>query len=270
MGAAMGLMDEILSVRVEPGRVALWWLGQSGYVLKTPGGLVAAIDPYLTDGASDGGHHERRFPPPIAPADLRCDIIFCTHDHPDHTDPATLLPALDRSGATIVAPPTSCARLAGHGVPADRRRTLRVGDAVEHGDLRVVAAPAFHGESGPPERRPRRPVPDPIGLLITCGPVRCYHTGDTLYDEGLLAVAAFRPRTLLVCINGRGGNMNADEAARLAAELDVAVAIPMHYGTIAVNDADPQTFVEAMRRGSARIEVALLPVARRYDLMHDA
>jgi L-ascorbate 6-phosphate lactonase len=259
-------MGEVIATEVTAGSVALWWLGQSGYVLKTPGGAVALIDPYLSDSRSDGGRHARRFPPPLAPADVHCDVVFCTHDHPDHTDPETLLPILARTESAIVAPETCCARLARLGAPAHRLHRFSAGDRYVHRDLTVTAAFALHGGPGPPERLPRRPVPDPIGLLVECGPVRFYHTGDTLYDPRLRAAAAFRPRALFVCTNGRGGNMNAEEAAALVAEIGPEVAVPMHYGCIPVNDADPQEFVAAVRAARTPSAVVLLETARRYDL----
>lgn len=260
------LMAAILAASVPAGRVAVWWLGQSGYTLKTPGGLIAHIDPYLSDSRSDGGRHERLFPPPIAPADLRGEVVFCTHDHPDHTDPATLLPVVEHTSMTIVAPGTSCEHLERLGVPAERLRRLDVGDRHEVGDLRVEASFALHGGGGPPDRQPRRPVPDPIGLLVACGPARFYHTGDTLYDERLLAAAAFRPQTVFACINGHGGNMNAEEAARLVAAVGATVAIPMHYGCLPVNNAAPEPFVEAVRATRATARVTLLKVGQRHDL----
>ncbi len=262
----MALMDEIEDAPVAAGTVAVWWLGQSGYALKTPGGVIALIDPYLSDSRSDGGHHDRFFPPPIVPADVRCVVVFCTHDHSDHTDPATLLPIISHTDAMIVAPGSCCAHLTQLGVPAARLHRLDVGETVTHGDLTMTASFALHGGPGPANRLPRHPVADPIGLLAECGTVRFYHTGDTLDDPRLRDMAAFKPQTLFVCINGSGGNMNAAEATRLIADLAPAVAIPMHYGCIPVNDADPQVFVAAVRRAGVPTQVALLETARRYDM----
>lgn len=45
----VGLIDKIRQYEVPPGNVGLWWLGQSSFIVKSPGGTMIAIDPYLTD-----------------------------------------------------------------------------------------------------------------------------------------------------------------------------------------------------------------------------
>ncbi len=263
----MGVMAEIEAATLAAGAVAVWWLGQSGYMVKTPGGTTVAIDPYLSDSRSDGGRHIRRFPPPIAPDDLRCDAIFCTHDHPDHADPETLLPALRNCDAPVIGSPSVCDHLVALGVASARLQPFSVGDAYAVGsDLAVTATFALHGPPAPADRLPGRPVFDPIGLQVTCGPVRFYHAGDTLLDERLFAVVVFAPQTVFLPVNGRGGNMNAREAAELTRRLAPAVAVPMHYGSIAQNDADPQAFVDAVRELGVPTRVVLLEAGRRYDL----
>jgi L-ascorbate 6-phosphate lactonase len=32
-----------------PGALTLWWLGQAGFILKSPAGKIVALDPYLSD-----------------------------------------------------------------------------------------------------------------------------------------------------------------------------------------------------------------------------
>lgn len=263
----MSVMQDIREARVAPGRLALWWIGQAGFALRTPGGLTAFIDPYLSDARGGGGHHERFFPPPIDPEELEADMIFCTHDHVDHTDPATLLPALRRTAVTIVAPGTSCAILEELGVAAAQLHRIDRGDRYVQGDLAVTATFALHaGFDAPVERRPRTNSPDAIGLLLACGPIRLYHAGDTLYDARLRDAAAFRPQTLLVPINGRGGNMNAGEAADLTRDIAPQVVIPMHYGCMVDNTADPQAFVAAVATAGLPSRVVLLQTSQRYDL----
>ncbi|MEX2381926.1 MAG: dihydrodipicolinate synthase family protein, partial [Opitutales bacterium] len=53
---------------------------------------------------------------------------------------------------------------------------------------------------------------------------------------------------LLVCINGRLGNMSATEAAKLASEIRPRLAVPIHYGMFPNNTADPDTFTTPLRR----------------------
>ena len=70
-----------------------------------------------------------------------------------------------------------------------------------------------------------------ISVTVEVAGRRIYHSGDTEYDSRAYAVRARGPIDVgLFVINGTGGNMNLREAAFLAAELGVGVAIPMHYG----------------------------------------
>ena len=90
----MSLASEIRETRVPSGSVRLWWLGQAGFVLKSPNGKVLVIDPYLTDYCSEigkkvGVRMDRLAPPPILPGELECDCLTFTHSHPDHLDPET-------------------------------------------------------------------------------------------------------------------------------------------------------------------------------------
>jgi L-ascorbate metabolism protein UlaG (beta-lactamase superfamily) len=92
---------------------------------------------------------------------------------------------------------------------------------------------------------------DAVGYVFGVGsagrPLRVYLTGDTLYDPRLVSETTRGADVLCVCINGRMGNMGSEEAARLAGELGATVVVPMHYGVMPHNDADPQVFVAALR-----------------------
>jgi len=75
---------------------------------------------------------------------------------------------------------------------------------------------------------------------------------------------------LLVPINGRGGNMDAAQAAQLTNEVRPRLAIPMHYGVIPTNTADPQDFVDACRASGGAARVMLLHVGVRFTLESSA
>src|ERR1022692_559852 len=83
-GEVMGSLKAIREHEVPSGHVALWWLGQLGYILKSPGGQVVAIDPYLTNSCAEGARRaglnvDRLIPPPIQPGEMDVDVIAFTH-----------------------------------------------------------------------------------------------------------------------------------------------------------------------------------------------
>ena len=74
------LMQEIRAFPVEKRSVAMWWLGQNGYIFKTPEGTLLSTDMYLTDscaplGADAGMDLARRVPVLIRPEELDVDLL---------------------------------------------------------------------------------------------------------------------------------------------------------------------------------------------------
>ena len=100
------LLDEIEAMDpVYPG-VACWWLGQSGFVLKSREAVVY-IDPYLSEHlsrkyADTEKPHIRMTEAPIqGEAITHADIVVSTHKHSDHMDPGTV-PAILASSQQAV------------------------------------------------------------------------------------------------------------------------------------------------------------------------
>ncbi len=69
---------------------------------------------------------------------------------------------------------------------------------------------------------------------------------------------------LLVCINGKWGNLNVDEAARLAKAVGPKTAIPNHYDVMATNAEDPERFRAAMARECPGVAVKILKVMEPF------
>jgi len=83
--------------------VAVWWLGQAGFVLRGAAATVV-IDPFVTDFGSFG----RLYEPPLEPEDLdKVDLLLGTHDHADHIDPLgfpRILAASPGAAAVVLRP----------------------------------------------------------------------------------------------------------------------------------------------------------------------
>ena len=75
--------------------LVLWWLGQSGFLLKSAAGRVL-FDPYLSDSLTRKYEHTdkphvRMTALAIAPDQLRSiDVVTSSHNHTDHLDAETL------------------------------------------------------------------------------------------------------------------------------------------------------------------------------------
>lgn len=226
----------------------LTWLGQGGFLFESEGTRLT-LDPYLSDSADSA----RMAPPPVRPEDLEVDGIVCTHDHIDHFDPATVRPMLGRRPSCLLCGPASVVKHAREvGIDAARCRTLRAGVLAEVGTFRLVPVPAYHTDQAA------------IGLVLHCEDLNCYISGDSLYRNDLAekvrCAANGAPELVIICINGKWGNMSLNQALTVVHSLTPAMAIPMHYGLFAENTVDPEPFVQQCL--AAGIQSAALQVGK--------
>lgn len=232
--------ESLTAHRVPEGGLTLWWLGQAGFLAKSPAGKIVVIDPYLSNsakaiGEQNGLNLDRLVPPPLSPAELvGVDMYAITHSHVDHLDPETLA-GYGAAGGTgpYLAPAEAAEKLRALGVPEDQilltwpNRCHTLGDW----QIRTTFALPFSGDDL-----------THVGYLFgVAGGPSVYFTGDTAYHELLaIAVGPHKPSILVSVINPAFRNMGPIEAARLATELDVELAIPCHYDMFPDNSLPPQ------------------------------
>lgn len=257
-------MERLIKAKVDPGCVAIHWLGQGGFAFKAHAGDVIAVDPYLSDSANHDGQSPRLADIPIRPKDVLLDYLFLTHDHVDHTDPHTA-PAIAQGNpdASIICPPSSAHHLMKLGVPSTQIQTAMPGQSIEFRSFVAHVVAAHHTE-------------DSVGYVFEFNDdaqnntdnIAVYITGDTEYSDGLAAaVEDLGPDVLLVPINGRWGNMDAAQAAKLAAEIAPREVIPMHYGMFDANTADPNEFL-ALLASATGSDPDILPVVMKHNTCH--
>jgi len=232
------LARTLASVEVPRGRVALAWLGQAGFVLKSPGGTLLALDPYLSNscaeiGKSIGVDMDRQVPPPLVPGDLlKCDALLFTHSHQDHVDPETIAPYLKAGGAgPFIAPHEASDKL--HALGVEDVRLVWPNHSLEIGDFVVKAT--FAVPLGGDDLTH-------VGYLIEVrNGVRFYFTGDTDYNEVLsLSVAPYQPDVMITVINPAFRNLSPADAAKLAKAIGPAKVIPCHYDLFPDNSLPPR------------------------------
>ena len=220
------------------GALHLWWLGQSGFVVKCDRRHLL-LDPYLSDSltqkyAGTATPHVRMSRCVVDPARLRfVDVVASSHSHTDHLDPVTLNALAPRA----LVCPAATRKLA-------RERAGVEPLPIEEGETVVVAGFALTAV------RAEHDAPGgALGYLVRCGPWTLYHSGDTLAYDGLgPALRPFSPDVAILPINGNLGNMTGHEAARVASEAGAALAIPCHYDMFEFNTASPDEFVEECER----------------------
>ncbi|MBQ5802557.1 MAG: MBL fold metallo-hydrolase [Clostridia bacterium] len=77
---------KVLSRKVEKGNLSLFFLGQAGFILKTPCGETIAVDPYLSDCCERYFGFKRLMPHILGANELTFDAVVASHAHYDHFD----------------------------------------------------------------------------------------------------------------------------------------------------------------------------------------
>ena len=223
-------------------------LGQAGFILEGSD-LSLAIDPYLShaierNGTELGRRFVRLFPPPLAPHDLAgVTAVLVTHAHDDHCDPETLLPlAHDAPSLDFVGPSPVMDILRRLRVPEARLCQARSMRPIALSDrCTVTPVPSAHYDFDPDEEG----EPAYLGYVIEMDGTTCYHSGDTILYDGLVArLRAMRIDLAILPVNGRDwareslgitGNLEPAEAFALAREIGADAVIPMHNDLFEIN-----------------------------------
>lgn len=208
------------------------WIGQNGYLLRD-GETEICIDPYLSNVVDRVAKRGRMVKAPFSPEELASDVVICTHNHLDHVD-TDAIPLMHKESMLFLAPTHAKETLTACGVT--RHLPFDEGASYEVGDFRLTAVFADHS------------VPA-VGVIVEHGDVILYFSGDTEYHEKLTALAERNIDIMFVCINGRLGNMNADEAVKLTEILSPRVGIPTHYGMFESNTEDPAKYLSQISSG---------------------
>lgn len=238
----MNLAEKIRCVSAAPGSLAICWLGQAGFLLVDDNGKQLVIDPYLTNCGQRMRGFKRLSPMLLSPEELSPDYYIVTHLHFDHFDYDAIPVVVENSPKTLFLGPTSCnTELEKMGLPGERRRLIDRGEVYSDDAITVHALQADHGTM----------APDAIGVLVEMSGHRVYFSGDTAFHEELFQeVAALKPNIAVLSVNGKFGNLNAEEGARAAVLTGAKFAVPCHCWTFAEHGGDPGKFCELLQDSS--------------------
>lgn len=254
------LISEMDSLLAKKQGFCLWWLGQSGFLLQWNGKRVL-IDPYLSDSltkkyADTEKPHVRMSELVVRPALLRnISVVTSSHNHTDHLDAETLMPVLKNNPRIKLIIPE-----ANRAFVADRLQCdpdFPIG--FNEGQSRSVDGFLFHGIPAKHNEIERDAKGNCryMGFVIEFGAYAIYHSGDTLWFEGMTALLKpYRIDVALLPINGDdparkvAGNLSAKESVVLGRAIGAKLVVPCHYDMFAFNTADVNEFIgEAEKMG---------------------
>ncbi len=253
----MAFKDTLHATQVASESLGVFWLGQAGFLFKTPGGKVIVVDPYLSDyvykilGGEYGNGFKRMTAPLFDPGDIEIDYLFASHEHGDHLD-VDALQLLLKDGKTPIYTNTESARIMTEaGAPKKSVHVLHKGETHDFGEFKLTITAADHGDL----------CPDALGFIFDFGFVRVYYSGDTAYTKTILQQAIdAQPEIVLLPINGAFGNLNAEQAAQFANDLSAKACMPHHFWTFPLHNGDkgsPMDAIEAFPKYAPGCELIM-------------
>ncbi|MBA0219606.1 MBL fold metallo-hydrolase [Pectobacterium brasiliense] len=252
------IRDEIKQTHVPYGVLAIWSLGQAGFVLKNSHNNILVIDPYLTRSIEvnhPGTEFVRAFDPVIDPEDISCaDAVLITHHHDDHMDLSTLegIAAVRRDMSFYIPSVDADALIRSNANIQGNIYPALTGIEFSIGSYRIKPIPSAHSNYEKNEQGHDRY----LGYLITTDNLSFYHCGDSLLTPELEEeVTSLEPDIIALPINGgdysRGKrgiipNMNFRDAADLYNQSKADMMLPFHFDMFECNTDNPSYFVDYM------------------------
>ena len=249
---------EVRQVVPDENQVDFWWLGQSGFLVAWQGRHLL-LDPYLSDSltrkyAATDKPHVRMTELIVAPSRLDfIDIATSSHQHTDHLDAETLVPLRQSNPQMALVIPEATRDFVANriGCPKEYPVGLDAGQSVAVKDFAFHGIPAAHNDLETDATGLHRFM----GFVICFGPWTIYHSGDTLRYAGMEKwLRQFQINLAFLPINGNlparkvAGNLGSREAAQLARDTGIRLAVPCHYEMFTFNTASPEEFAREAER----------------------
>jgi L-ascorbate metabolism protein UlaG (beta-lactamase superfamily) len=234
------------------GKTELQWLGQAGWRIKSPGGKIIVIDPWISGG-------------PKAPAAYKAnlsalgkvDVLLVTHAHLDHLGDAPAIAKLNNT--KLYGPADMVTPLITLGIlPADLgHRFNKSGSVKPAPGIKVTAVHADHSsllvwKNPATDKMESHPAGEAVGYIIEMeNGFKIWHTGDTgLFSDMKFISEHYKPDLVLAPIGGNFTMGPEDTAFALNTWIKPKTMIPMHYNSSPLNPGTLAEFQAAMK-GSA-------------------
>ena len=165
-------------------------------------------------------------------SDITAEYIILTHAHSDHI--GDTFEIAKQNDSTIIAVNelgNYCAEK-GYNV-----HNLHIGGGFEFPFGRVKFTIAHHGSSFDGQY-----MGEPAGVVISTGGKNIYHAGDTALFLDMKLIGEITPLDAAILPIGDNFTMGINDAVKAVEFLNPKLAIPMHFNTWEVIQADPQEF----------------------------
>ncbi|MDK9708898.1 MAG: metal-dependent hydrolase [Desulforhopalus sp.] len=201
----------------------LRYFSHSSFQITTDAGQIILIDPFL-----DGNPTA-----PVGSADVAADFIILTHAHGDHVGDSFKI-------AKRTNPLFICVNeLANYCIEKGfRAHNMHIGGGHDFPFGRLKFTIAHHGSMTPDNTYGGSPA----GVVLTIDGKSLYHTGDTGLFYDMKLIGEMTPLDYMLLPIGDNFTMGIGDAVKAVELAAPGVAIPMHFNTFPVIEADPAEF----------------------------
>ena len=201
----------------------LKYFSHSAFQITTANGKVILIDPFLTGNPTAT----------VSAESIEADFIILTHAHGDHIGDA--FDIAKRCNSLIIAVNELADYAIGKGL---RAHNMHIGGSNIFDFGKVKFTIAHHGSLTPDGHY----AGEPAGVVINADGKYVYHTGDTGLFYDMKLIGEMNKIDYMLLPIGDNFTMGIEDAVKAIELTDPDVAIPMHYNTFPVIEADPNEF----------------------------
>ena len=207
----------------------LRYFSHSSFQITTDSGKVILIDPFLDDNPTS----------PVSSDDVHADFIVLTHAHGDHLGDGFKIAKRDNALFICVN------ELANYCIDKGfRAHNMHIGGSHHFDFGRLKFTIAHHGSMTPDNTYGG----EPAGVILTIDGVILYHTGDTGLFYDMKLIGEMNNIDCMMLPIGDNFTMGIDDAVKAVELTNPGLAIPMHYNTFPVIEADPQEPLEFKKK----------------------
>ena len=219
--------------------LAVFFIGQAGFVIKDSSGKLVAVDLYLSDCCERYFGFKRLIPKLLAPDELAFDIIIATHAHYDHFDIDAMPVLMSNSNTVLYTSEEGLKECQGLGIKKEQVKLMTVGSTHFEKGFKIEAVYCDHGEL----------ARDAVGILLKVEDKCIYIAGDTAYrPEKMEQIAKQEIDLMIMPINGAFGNLNEEESVLLTKMINPKLVVPCHFGNFSEHGGNPELFVHNINR----------------------
>jgi L-ascorbate metabolism protein UlaG (beta-lactamase superfamily) len=207
------------------------WYKQSAYKWKGDG-VTIYIDPW--------GLRDQEEP---------ADVVFITHAHSDHFDPADI-EKVRKSTTQFVGPRDVAANLSG------KVKAIKPGESAEVAGIKFDAVPAYSTVEHRLQTHPKSN--NWVGYILSLDGNRYWFSGD---GDPNPDIEKIKTDVALICVGGDPYVMNPTEAAGVVKKIRPQLAVPNHYGFVVGVASDGEKFAKE----AAPVKVQLMKPVNAFE-----